>query len=338
VIRTAAQRVLLRDHTRRVAPALLDGIGQPDPRSGPTRQVDVLVEIERGRGPFPSPEHHPVTRGVSVSVDGRVLVRTAGSSGFCQLWDARMATLHLGVRWAPSPTEELAARLLASRFRALRSQVLLHYPALWWASVHGLSPLHVSAIDLGGALVVLAGPGGLGKSSLVARVLAEGARAVTDNLAVSDGHVVHGVREGLRLPAEVAGPGGSRAAHGRRELPWTPEVDIARRVDLVAVVTRGEHQAPRLLDCPPERAARALTAGTLAAGELRRFWPLAATLALATGRGPVLPDVEGTASSLAQRHPCVELRLGPPPAPSLHQLLAPVVDMIRPRPTSGGRP
>jgi hypothetical protein len=45
------------------------------------------------------------------------------------------------------------------------------------------------------------------------------------------------------------------------------------------------------------------------AGELRRFWPLAATLALATGLGPAHPDVSGVAAMLAARLPCAEVRV-----------------------------
>jgi hypothetical protein len=45
------------------------------------------------------------------------------------------------------------------------------------------------------------------------------------------------------------------------------------------------------------------------AGELRRFWPFAAALALATGLGPAHPDVAGVASALAVRLPCIEVRL-----------------------------
>ena len=60
-----------------------------------------------------------------------------------------------------------------------------------------------------------------------------------------------------------------------------------------------------------ERAARALIAGTYAAGELQRFWPLVAHLALA-GLGPVHPPIEETATRLTESLPCYELTLGRP--------------------------
>jgi hypothetical protein len=62
-------------------------------------------------------------------------------------------------------------------------------------------------------------------------------------------------------------------------------------------------------------------AGTYAAGELRRFWPLVAPLAMATGCGPVHPRVEKVAGTLTSRLPCVELRLGHRPGAGLAELL-----------------
>ena len=60
----------------------------------------------------------------------------------------------------------------------------------------------------------------------------------------------------------------------------------------------------------PADAARALVAGTYAAGELRRYWAYAATLALATGRGPAHPPIDAIARALAERVPCVRVRVG----------------------------
>jgi hypothetical protein len=60
-----------------------------------------------------------------------------------------------------------------------------------------------------------------------------------------------------------------------------------------------------------------------------RFWPTAAMLALATGRGPVLPAVQMTARCLVDALPCHELQLGPRSAshsdPGLRELLSPLL-------------
>lgn len=260
----------------------------------------------------------PVARGVWRSGEA-VFLSSAGGSGFAQRWRALPPGLpHPGARievastWSPSPRERLAAHLLPQRHRALRSQVLLHHPALWAAVAReGLSPLHVSVLEVEGVCILLAGPGGVGKSSLVADALAHGAHAVCDNLGVSDGDVVHGVVEALRLPEGTAfGGGGARAAHHRREHAWTGRVECLRP-QLVVVVRRDDHGETRVTGLPSASAARALVAGTYAAGELQRFWPLVAQLALG-GLGPAHPPLQETAYRLTNSLPCFELTLGVP--------------------------
>ena len=48
------------------------------------------------------------------------------------------------------------------------------------------------------------------------------------------------------------------------------------------------------------------------AGELRRYWPFAATLSAATRLGPPHAPVTDVAAALASNLPCFELRLGSP--------------------------
>jgi hypothetical protein len=212
----------------------------------------------------------------------------------------------------------------------LRAQVLLHYPALWWAGVQGRTPLHVSVVEIEGVGVVLAGPGGVGKSTLVADALAEGARATADNIAVTDGTTMSGLRESLRLaPGDGAGGSGSHTTHGRRQQGWPAVASL--RPELVVVLRRGT--GPRVRQVRADDARRALVAGTYAAGELRRFWPLTAVLGLATGRGPVHPHVEDTARRLSEELPCVELELGRPGL-SLREALAAPLDDVRSARTS----
>ena len=59
----------------------------------------------------------------------------------------------------------------------------------------------------------------------------------------------------------------------------------------------------------PQEAAREITASTYMAGELRRFWALAAVLALGTGIGPAHPPVAEVARAFTERLPCVEVEL-----------------------------
>jgi hypothetical protein len=57
------------------------------------------------------------------------------------------------------------------------------------------------------------------------------------------------------------------------------------------------------------------------AGELRRYWAFAATLAAGTALGPAHPPVEDVASSFAAGLPCFLLLLGRRPSARLADLL-----------------
>ena len=72
----------------------------------------------------------------------------------------------------------------------------------------------------------------------------------------------------------------------------------------------------------PDEATRALVAGTYAAGELRRYWAFAATLALGTGVGPAHPPIGEVAAGYARRLPCVRVRVGDGDAVGLDRLCA----------------
>jgi hypothetical protein len=165
---------------------------------------------------------------------------------------------------------------------------------------------------------MIAGPSGVGKSTLLAAGLARGEIATADNICACDAHTAYGLVEPLRVQDGSRGPA---APHGRTEVPLTgrvPSLDPDRLVVLRRAAA-GERSAVRPLSA--EEAARELVAGTYMAGELRRFWPFAATLALATGLGPAQPDVDGVACALAARLPCVEMRVAEGSAAPIGELL-----------------
>ena len=306
--------------TRRFREAVVEAAGTPELLDSPVQPDVVLVEgATRDR----SETGAPVTRGVTRETDGTVVFASAGGSGYRQRWQMSGQTVRVESTWEPSAKEATAARALPSRFRALRGQVLLHYPVLWRASLRGLVPMHVSAVVVAETVVVLAGPGGVGKTSLLTREIAAGGRAACDNLAVTDGTVVYGVREPLRVPVGVRSVVGPRALHGRRELPWHP-AGPALRPDVVVVVRR-DGASPGVRGLAPDAAHRALVAGTMAAGELMRYWPTAAALGLATGSGPVLAPIADVARAMVERLPCYELQLGPSGGGSLRELVGAVV-------------
>jgi hypothetical protein len=329
LLRTAGQRVAV-DGTADTLREVIAATGAAHLSTELSADLpNVKVSLERSRQRFDTSGCETVTRGAWTNQRGEALIESVGGSGFSQLWSVSEDGLHVRSRWTPTTTEAAASRLLPSRFRTLRAQVLVHYPALWLAIQQGFAPLHVSVVEIGGVSVLLAGPGGVGKSTLVALELAAGARATCDNIAVCDGIVAHGLAEPLRLPAELPGASsGPRTTHGRREQLWKARVR-SLEPSLIVVVRRGVEGGPQIRPIGPGTALRGIVAGTYAAGELRRFWPLVATLAMATGCGPVHPRVEQVAETLASRLPCVELRLGHRPGAGLAELLDAPLSEIR---------
>ncbi len=275
------------------------------------------VRVEAGRRAFATAGWEPLTRGAWRHLGG-VVIENAAASGF---------DLHLlpddppvfTFRWRPPFRERLAAAGLRARFRLLARAALVHYPALWWAGVRGLAPLHAAACTAGSATALLAGPSGVGKSTLLAAELAAGGRFTSDNVCASDGRTAWGLVEPLRLAA----PGGRRTTHGRVEVAAGGRVP-ALMPDRVVVVRRGVTGSAELRPCPAAEVVRSLVTGTYMAGELRRYWPLASTLAAATGLGPSAPPVESVAETVASLLPGLELTLPSRPGARLARLLEPV--------------
>jgi hypothetical protein len=321
---TAGQRVEVHG-SEEVVRAIAAAAGGPArERLASADRAAVVLSVEDSREPFRTSGFEPVTRGAWANDSGEVVLESVGGSGFDQRWCIDVDGLRVTSRWRPSYREVAAARLLPARRHALRSQVLLHYPALWFAMLRGFTPLHVSVVEVGGVVVLLAGPGGVGKSTLVSGALADGARATCDNLAVCDGTTAYGVAEPLRL---LTGDG-RRAFHGRREQAWTRRVR-SLRPELIVVLRRGTEETPQIRQLTARQAARGIVAGTYSAGELRRFWSLAAVVGSATGCGPVHPPIGQVATSLAERLPCIELRLGREPGPGLTELLKQPLASVR---------
>ncbi|GAA3585036.1 hypothetical protein [Kribbella ginsengisoli] len=289
---------------------------------------NVVVAVEPGKQRFGTTGCEPITRGVWATHRREAILDSAGGSGYSQLWSIDEDGLRVVSRWTPSAKEAAAARLLPARHHALTGQVLVHYPALWMAMQQGFAPLHVSVVEIDGIAVLLAGPGGVGKSSLVARELANGSRATCDNLAACDGTIAYGLAEPIRLPAEAADSTGRKTFHGRREHGWETRMR-SLRPELVVVVRRGQQADPQLRSITAAQATRAIVTGTYSAGELRRFWSTAAVLAMATGCGPAHPPVEEVAAVLANRLPCLELQLGREPGAGLAELLRPRLESVR---------
>jgi hypothetical protein len=296
---------------------------------GEAAAPDVRVTIESTAAAFDTSGWEVLTRG-AWRRPGQVIVRDACSSGLDLLVSAAPPTLDIVARWRPGVSGRAASAVLRARSALLLRAVLVQYPALWWSQQRGRAPLHASVCTVGpgGRTVLIAGPGGVGKSTLVNVELARGGQATTDNLCVSDGATAWGLLEPRRVPAGQEGGDGRRMPHGRREAGWPTGRPEQLTPDLVLVLRREEAagSATTVRVCRPQDAARSLTAGTYMAGELRRYWGFAATLALGTRLGDTQPAVEQVAQRLTGQLPCVEVMLGGDQRGSLESVLATVPD------------
>lgn len=281
----------------------------------PVSSVDIHVRLEVGSGPFPVDGMDPLTRGAWVGGE-RVVMEDACASGLDIRLTIGADSLAVEARPRPRPSQRGLALLAPARTQLLWRAAILQYPVLWWTGVKGGVPMHVSALSVDGEGVVLAGPGGVGKSTLLADATSAGSKAVSDNLCVCFGSTLYGVLEPLR----TAGGTGRRMPHGRRETAW-----VARLEHLVAarilVLRRGSETEVDMVPIPSGEAARVIAAGTYAAGELRRYWAFASTLALGTGLGPAHPPVVGSAGDLAHGIPCSQVQLPATPGAHLTDLI-----------------
>jgi len=278
-------------------------------------QISVRVTVEASSCAFTTYGWSRVARDASTR-DGRVVIEDVATSGFDMLVYCEESTVHFVCRWRPGWRTKAAALLLRDRARLLVRAVLLQYPVMWAAGLHGRVPLHACGVvpaNAGGMLIV--GPSGVGKTTLVGREIAFGGQATADNLCLTDGSSVWGVVEPVRSEQGT----GRTVTHGRRESPLHGRVPAVAPTAVV-VLERGEQTTVRVSD--PRAAARALVASTYSAGELRRYWPVHAILALGTARGEAHPPVAAMAAAICARLPCLTVRLAGIACVRLPELIA----------------
>ena len=291
------------------------GAGQLLPAQG-EESADVRVRVLGGHARPHVAGLQTLTR--SAWSDGaRVVLEDACASGLDLQLVPRPDHLEVVATPRPSWRHRLLGLAAPDRRILLARAVLLQYPALWWAGLRGHVPLHASAASVDGLGLVLAGPGGVGKSTLMATVEPAGGHAVSDNVCVTDARSVHGLLE----PARRDDAGGRRMPHGRRECPWRL-LDPSLVPTAVVVLRRGQGPAAHVRRIGAEEAARELVGGTYVAGELRRYWSFAATLGLGTGLGLVHPPVAAVCEELVARTRTFELLLPPTPTTGVAQVAA----------------
>jgi hypothetical protein len=269
-----------------------------------TERPSIQASVESARKPFDTRGWPLLTRGAWAH-EGQVVMQNVCTSGFDLHVTATEDRAEFRFRWRPPRRDRAAAHVLRSRFHLLARAALSQYPAIWWAGTRGRAPLHASACTVGSSTPLLTAPSGVGRSTLVLAQVATGECATDDNITVGDGTTVWGLAE----PVRVEGGNGRRMPHGRREAALPGRVG-ALRPDRIIVLERGTGSRALLAPCGAGKAARALVTSTYMAGELRRYWAFAATLAAGTGLGPGSSPVEQAASTFAGRLPCFALAFG----------------------------
>jgi hypothetical protein len=322
-VTTVGEVVEVETAARWVSDLLAESLGGGHDADASTSGA-LRIRVEDASRPFPHDGWTFVTRGAWVG-DHALLVRDVCTSGFDLLLEWHDQQAQFTFRWNPPPKTRAANLALRSRFHLLARAALLQYPALWWAGTRGRVPLHAPSYARRQLTPLLAGPSGVGKTTLLARELADGACAVSDNVCVGDGERVWGLVEPMRAEHLA----GRRMPHGRREGELPNRVAVLTP-DRVVVLRRGDGQHVRVRPLDAGVAARILTTGTYMAGELRRYWSFAATLALASGLGPAHPPVVEVARSFANRLPCLEVALPNAEGLRLSDVLAEAGNPIQP--------
>jgi hypothetical protein len=315
---TAGERLSVECALPWVADLVREGCGS-ELRQGDIESPSVSIRVEAEGREFDTRGWPLLTRG-AWHRDGDVVVENVCTAGFDLHLSCTPDAADFTFRWRPPTRDRVAARVLRSRFHLLARAVLIQYPALWRAGWSGRAPLHASAYDTGRVCPLLTAPSGVGRSTLLLEELQSGARATSDNLAVGDGSTIWGLVEPLR----VNGGGGRRMPHGRSEIALRDRAESLAPTSLV-VLARGDGDAPVLAPCSKEAATRSLVTSTYMAGELRRYWSFASTLAAGTGLGPAHPPVTAVAEGFSRSLRCFTLHLGRVPGAGLSD----VIDELR---------
>jgi hypothetical protein len=166
---------------------------------------------------------------------------------------------------------------------------LLYYPCFWWLERYErLHPIHAAGVELDGGVVVLAGPSGVGKSTLSTGLAsASGAKLLSDTFLLHDGAATRPVREPLLLDAWSRGwlaDGANllqaidwRYCLNRNGFHWPQQrLSIGGPARLLLFPHRTLSHYVRPLS--PAQAQGQIDAGNFLVNDLRRYWAFAAAV------------------------------------------------------------
>jgi len=210
------------------------------------------------------------------------------------------------------------AELRQRRFTTLL-YYLVYYPCFWWLEHNeDFYPIHAAFVEIDGEVIVLAGPSGVGKSTVtVALAASPGAKLLSDTFLLHNGPTVRPVREPILLSdwsrqwlgeaAEQLQPIRWRYCLDRGGFGWpVKKLSEGGQARVILFPHRATHNYVRPV--PPSEAHALLSAGDFVVNDLRRYWAYAAVLEMLERR-TLMQDREAQLSALTASVPSYEIGL-----------------------------
>lgn len=197
---------------------------------------------------------------------------------------------------------------------------LAYYPAMWWLENHAAThPLHAAGVAGERGAIVLAGPSGVGKSTLTVALTAAGGNPLSETFLLHRGRDLVAVPEPVLLDTFSQRWLGDGAAQlGRAPGSFVFERDgfhlehNVRQAPAAAIVLPRRASPAGIAPLTPAVAHRRISGGHQLVKDMRRYWAFAAAfenLGSASEAEALMLQRERALAALVAAVPCWELRL-----------------------------
>jgi hypothetical protein len=196
---------------------------------------------------------------------------------------------------------------------------LVYYPCFWWLEHERLChPIHAGGVRLPNGVVAMAGPSGVGKSTLVAGLACDpSARLLSDTFLLHKGATVRSVPEPLLLDqwsrgwlgggASALQPIRHRYSLGRNGFHW-PDDQLVAGGDVRLLVFPQRATSHYVRPLSPNQAQGRIRAGDLIVNDVRRYWAFASVLEV-LDPNPLVQAREQSLAELVNTVPAFEVGL-----------------------------